>query len=443
MSNETIKKIIIIVIICIVVISVVLILFLINNSDDNSANVVNNTTLADENMQEDEIKFEDQVDKYDFLIASNCISTYIDKIDKNNSNYYGYDENNNYTIIVGEEEIRQTALDLLSEKYIQENSITLDNIYDYIEDINEHLMFVPIDMKVASGDKVNTYAVYGYTINFDYELVNYEYLIVNIDEQNQTFSVEPISSEEYENGTLENEVTQIKKNINNAINTLQLSEEYRLRQYFQYYKFMLLSNPDLAYEFLNEEYREKSFGNIDNFKSYVQNNRTKILQSTLTDYDLNVVNEYTEFVEKDANDKYYIFNISDNDATDYNVMLDTYVIGSAELQNTYNNSNDQEKVNINTMRFINAINDKNYYYAYNVLADSFKNNNFSTLEEFENYAANNFFENNTIQDAKFSEESGYYVYNMTILDGNGNAKNLAIVMQLQEGLDFVMSFSIE
>ena len=443
MSKETIKKIIIISIIFIVIISIILVIVLLNIKN-NSGNTTGKVLPEGEQIEDVDLKIENQIDKYDFLIVSDCISTYLGKINKNNSNYYGYDENNNYTITWTEEQIKQTAYDVLSSNYVQNNSITLDNIYDYVENINEHLMYVPVEMKEILGDRVNTYITYGYTINSDYEFVNDEYLIVNIDGQNQTFSVEPIDKEKYESSNIENEINQIEKNINNnIISTLQLSEEFRLRQYFQYYKFMLLSNVDLAYEFLNEEYREKSFGSIENFRNYVQNNRNRILQSRLTDYELNVVDEYTEFIEKDANNKYYIFNISNNDATDYNVMLDTYVIGSEELQEQYNNSSNEEKVNINTMRFINAINDKNYYYVYNVLADTFKNNNFPTYEEFQNYAESNFFDNNNIEDATFSEKTGNYIYNLTISDGNGNTKVLNVIMQLKEDTNFVMSFSIE
>ena len=443
MSKETIKKIIIISIIFIVIISIILVIVLLNIKD-NSGNATGKVLPEGEQIEDVDLKIENQIDKYDFLIVSDCISTYLDKINKNNSNYYGYDENNNYTITWTEEQIKQTAYDVLSSNYVQNNSITLDNIYDYVENINEHLMYVPVEMKEIPGDRVNTYITYGYTINSNYEFANDEYLIVNIDGQNQTFSIEPIDKEKYESSNIENEINQIEKNINNKIiSTLQLSEEFRLRQYFQYYKFMLLSNVDLAYEFLNEEYREKSFGSIENFRNYVQNNRNRILQSRLTDYELNVVDEYTEFIEKDANNKYYIFNISNNDATDYNVMLDTYVIGSEELQEQYNNSSNEEKVNINTMRFINAINDKNYYYVYNVLADTFKNNNFPTYEEFQNYAESNFFDNNNIEDATFSEKTGNYIYNLTISDGNGNTKVLNVIMQLKEDTDFVMSFSIE
>ena len=124
-------------------------------------------------------------------------------------------------------------------------------------------------------------------------------------------------------------------------------------------------------------------------------------------------------------------------------MLDIYTISLPKVEEEYKKSNAQEKVSMNTMRFINAINDKKYYYAYNLLAQSFKNRNFQTQEEFETYIKDNFFENNIIEEASFKEESGYYVYILTLSDGNGNTKKANIVMELGEGIDFAMSFSIE
>ena len=441
MNKNVIKRAIIIISILIVLIIIVLLALLLSRNKEEEQ--ILNEASSSGDVEQEEVTFEEKIDKYDFLVVSNCVYDYMDKLNKNSSSYYGYDANGNYTITLSQDIIRQNIYDLLSDNYTQKNSITLDNIYDYVEDVNEHLMFVPVDMLVQKGEQVNTYAVYGYTINSEYNLVEYIYTLVNIDTQNQTYSIEPIDEEYYKTGVLENTVTSIEKNDNNELDSLQLTEIYRLQQYFQNYKFMLLSNPDLAYEFLNEEYKQKSFGNVDNFKEYVNSNRENILTMSLSEYDSNTVDNYTEFIEKDTKDKYYIFNISNSDATDYNVMLDTYVVGSAELQNTYNNSNDQRKVNINTMKFIYAINYKNYYYAYNVLADSFKNNNFATQEEFENYVQNNLFENITIEDATFSESGGYYVYDLTISNDSGETKKMTVIMELLEGTDFVMSFSVE
>ena len=47
-----------------------------------------------------------------FYTVINCVNTYIDKININNSSYYGTDENDNYTIIVSKENINKNIYDL-------------------------------------------------------------------------------------------------------------------------------------------------------------------------------------------------------------------------------------------------------------------------------------------------------------------------------------------
>ena len=304
-------------------------------------------------------------------------------------------------------------------------------------------MFVPIDMKLKKGENVNKYMIYGYTVDFEYNFMEDIYVIVNLDIDNKTYSVEPIDKNEYEKGNIQNNNIKVEQNDNNKFPYQQLSEEYRIKEYFRNYKTMLLSNEEKAYQFLNKEYKEKSFGNIDNFKKYIKDKKETIKIATLSEYHAKIEEEYTQYIEKDEKENYYIFNISDTNPTQFDVMLDIYIIGSLEVQENYKKAEEREKVTINTMKFISGINDKNYYYTYNILADTFKNNQFQKQEDFEQYVKENFFEKNTVKDNEFKQEGKNYIYDLTITDEEGNTKKLTIIMQLQEGTDFIMSFSIE
>lgn len=441
MDKEAIKKSIIILTIGIVIIIILLIIAFLNSKKEQEEE----KTIDKGNMQETQetITDKEKIEQYDFLVVSNCVSAYLSGINQNNSSYYGRDENENYTKIVEQEQINKNAYNLLSSEYIEKNAVTLKNVYEHVPKVDQNLMFVPIDMKLKEGENVNKYLVYGYAIDLEYNFIGYLYVIVNLDMDSKAFSIEPIDESIYQTALIENNNIRVPLNENNGYLYQQLSEEYRLKQYFQNYKMMLLSNVDIAYEFLDNDYKEKCFGNVDNFKKYINQNRDKLKAATLEGYEVKINGDYTEYVEKDVKGEYYIFNISNKNAAEFKVMLNTYIIGSSDMKEEYEKASNSKKVSLNAMRFIYAINDKNYYYAYNILAESFKNRNFNTQEHFEKYVKDYFFEKNIMKEGSLKEEGQYYTYHLTIEDELGNTKKLTIIMQLQEGTDFVMSFNIE
>ena len=94
------------------------------------------------------------------------------------------------------------------------------------------------------------------------------------------------------------------------------------------------------------------------------------------------------------------------------------------------------------------INTKDYSHAYELLDGTFRNNNFDTLDKFKEYVNENFFDYNlnTTGNIDIDNEGSTYIYTTKIKSGVGSAaesKNLTIIMQLREGTDFVMSFSLE
>ena len=71
---------------------------------------------------------------------------------------------------------------------------------------------------------------------------------------------------------------------------------------------------------------------------------------------------------------------------------------------------------------------------------TFKQTNFKTLQEFENYAIQNF----TGKQLKYEEcqqQGNMYIFDITISDGIKQI-NKRVIMQLKDGTDFVMSFNV-
>ena len=68
-----------------------------------------------------------------FNTVKQCVQKYYDAMNNQSSNFYSEDEEGNDIKIVSDEEINQLRLDLLSEEYIAENDINLNNINQYIK----------------------------------------------------------------------------------------------------------------------------------------------------------------------------------------------------------------------------------------------------------------------------------------------------------------------
>ena len=145
----------------------------------------------------------------------------------------------------------------------------------------------------------------------------------------------------------------------------------------------------------------------------------------------------------DEDDRYYIFKGNSNNQDE--IYLDTYTVDLPEFLEKYNSSDDGYKVGYNIEKFFNAINDKDYKYAYNVLDDVFKQNNYPNQSDFENFVKSNFYENNKVNHKNVEQEGNLFVYNISIQNKEnlGEQKNLTVIMKLEEGTDFVMSFSID
>ena len=210
--------------------------------------------------------------------------------------------------------------------------------------------------------------------------------------------------------------------------------------YFNQYKSYALGNLEKAYNLLDEEYREKKFGNIEEYRTYIENNSEAISQVRLDSYQIKKDGENNRYICIDQNGNYYIFN--ETAVMDYTVMLDTYTIDLPEFIEKYNIATEQQKVALNIDRFMQAINAKDYKYAYSCLADSYKNNYFKTQEEFETYAMQNFYESSTVGYKQFDVQQDVYTYSVILTnDATGEQMEKTFVMQLGEGTEFVLSFN--
>ena len=426
----------------IIIIIIILTIFLLNKKENGID--LNNKNIGDAGLNIDYSvsEIENVTDKIEYYTVRNCINNYFNILNSNNSIYYVGDE-------IDEDAQKEYIYNLLGIDYIKSNNITVNNVLNKVETTKEQKVFIPLQMKVLKKEKVDKYIVYG-VLQDVIELNDAEeiYIIVNLDYNNKTFSIEPIDKEyeSIEQINIENDDILIDKNENNIYQNQKITNEYLTNEYFVLYKKLAITEPELVYNIFSEEYRNERFGNIDNFKKYVNENKNEILKINMQQYLVNNYESYTEYVAKDQYGNLYIFKeSSDNELIDIN--LDTYTLRNDKFFEEYNKSSNEKKVQMNVDKFIQMINRHDYKTSYNCISSGFKKNYLDTQEKFEEYMKNVFFEYNKFEFRNI-EQKGSNLYTVTLnitdlTEESSEARNVTIIMQLNDDLDFEMSFGIE
>lgn len=389
---------------------------------------------------------EDVEDKVKYFTVANCITQYYNQIDPENPSYYGRTENG-YELIVEQDKINQDKYNLLSTEYIEKNNITVKNVNDHIDRLHDNILYTPLKMKVLVGERVEKYVVYGFLQNTQNEFIKEVYLIVNLDINNKTFSIEPLK-EKY-NSIEDIKVTsnqeQIEVKNNNTYEDAKINNEYIAKNYFNTYKKMSLSNPEIAYQYFEEEYRTKRFTDLDGYKNYIEKNSKELRGTKIEKYSVNTYDGYTEFVCKDQYGNIYIFK--ETSVNDFSVALDTYTIETTKFKETYKTSDDQNKVMMNIDRWFQMLNNRDYKKAYEYLDETFRNEKFDgDVNVFEEFMKQVYPKHYEVSYKKFTEQPGnLYSQEIAIREiglYNAPEEMFSIVMKLEDETNFVMSFEI-
>ena len=349
-----------------------------------------------------------------------------------------------------EEENKEYLYNMLDEDYINFKNITLNNIETKLEEIKQSDVNVNKMYVSQKSQNIYLYLVQGRIREKSSEEIKDFEVLIKIDTSNKTFSVylEDYIQQNLSDIKLGQEINmQVSDSVENKkINIYDyeiINDEAYVQDLFAKFKKEILYDRQLAYNNLNEEYREKRFGDFSTFETYAKNNVRNNIIMKLSKYQKTKYEDYTEYVCIDQNGNYYIFN--ENSVMNYNVILDTYTVDLPEYIKKYDSATDQVKVGMNIERAITAIEAKDYKYVYNKLDETFKNNYFNTIEKFSTFINNNFYEENTIEYLEFKNLGGIYTYSLNIMDSDDLEKvnKITFIMKLEENSDFTMSFGIE
>ena len=380
---------------------------------------------------------------YEYKVVSSCINGYIQKLNINNTQYYSIDSKGKKEKIVSEEELRDNIYFLLSDSFIKKNNIKNENIDEYINFYEEQLLCVPLRIKIVDAKNIKTFVTEVLLENLDFKYKGIKCFIVNVDFNNHTFSVEP-TNKKYDEIDSINEMTKIERNGQNEFKSLKVSMENITREYMNLYKRVLLVKPELAYNYLDKEYREVRFGNVENFKKYIKNNYEELKRIGLEEYLVNNFDDYTEYVAKDKYGRIYTFK--EKKILDYTVELDDYTILSEKFKQMYNDSKEDIKVKLNVDKWVKMLNNRDYRNAYKVLNKTFRENKFGNEEKFEAVMRKALPLHYKAMYGEFSDENGTYVQKIVLEDIEGKSDKeikLSIIMELKDNYEFEMSFSLE
>ena len=92
------------------------------------------------------------------------------------------------------------------------------------------------------------------------------------------------------------------------------------------------------------------------------------------------------------------------------------------------------------------LNSRDYSAIFNVLDNTFKANNYGSIEKLKAALDNNIYRINGIQIVDFSmDDAEYFVYSCELQNKESSAqkKDMTIVIKLGEGTNFTMSFSFK
>ena len=324
------------------------------------------------------------------------------------------------------------------------------------------------------GVGVYTYFVYGFFRNIETDEITTLAVRVNLDNTNRTFSLLLYNYLETNNYLNINETSKINLSETNKIedkgeNTYTfnyIKDTDYINYLFTDYIDTCLFDIERAYENLENEYKNKKFGNLDNFTKYINDKKgiyeTYDLKNMKQYEDFNNMDDYTYYIntfkpleivsfekKKTANymqyvlidsyNNYYIFR--ETGAMKYKVILDIYTIDLPEYEESYEGSDNKGKIELNIQKIVSALNEKDYKYVYGKLNNTFKEDNFKSYEIFEEYASKTFGTGNEIIFDKYIETSSYGTYEIS-LKNNQKTVNKTIIMKLLDGMDFMMSFDV-
>lgn len=454
-------KIILMVIVIFILIIIILLSMIVNLN--KKTNIVNeeNVTMIDNEL----IYFSENNTINEPIDAVNCEEKNIEnenlklKYVSDRTNYFTVNSlYNKYINLIGNKN-KDSLKNILSGEYKSQYNITDNNIFDKLvipSLTNSSQYYKPIITEILTAQidsNVHIYMVKGKcrVVNMENTILDIN-VMFEIDTTNNLYCAYPYQYvrdkgyDKLKSGQTINYIPEkIEKNSNNEYEYITKTDSEMAKAYFDNYKELLQYYTDDAYSKLNSEYSKKRFGSKENFKVYLEDNKSAIALMSIDKYKVNYYQDYTDYVCSDKYNNIYIFR-QQGGIMKYSVFLDNYTVMLDEDVEYYNKLDKFEKGKYNLSKFIKQVNTKDYTAIYNSLDDTFKKNNFKTQDSFKKYIQKNMYDLNTMEIVNTDDKTyEYYVFNCKITNSRNSSesKNMTIIINQGEGTNYTMSFSFE
>lgn len=440
------KKIIVRVIIWIIILLIILALLLLkfNKKNNNTNTIQNNNGQNFNSTNSGNNTAAPRLDTGDINIDELKSSKILIKLQDCINQYYDYIDSKNATALIN----------VLDADYIKEKSINEKNVINNVDVINEEtkIFIEKAYSQMLSYDKEYKCYVYGEAYNNNLKKISNYMYIVYLNTFDKAFYIIPcgtmsesefsIKINEVNNNTTKTSTESTRVKLNNY-NKFEFSSDSELIKNiilndFKYYNFLQVNDKNRQYMLLDENYRSKRFGGIENFNSNFQ-----YLNMNLQYVKRSYYNDRTIYIGIDNNGKYYI--VSEKTPTNFSIMLDSYTIPLSETTKKYTSSSEQQKACMCLEQVKEMINNKDYKSVYNHLNNTFKNNNFETQDKLVSYIKGKFYDLNNFEYESYQVSNNSYIITVKVIDDTDETKSftMSFVVKLADSIEkFEMSFGI-
>lgn len=325
-----------------------------------------------------------------------------------------------------------------------ENSITMYNVLNTIINSSDSNYSFIREIYKINMPTVQAYAVFSRQNNND------RYSIIYLDAENSTYKIEEINADDYKNivnNTISNKYIQnnsIPLENNNTYTISPISNDEIATIYYNIIRNLLTRNQSELYNILNEEYKSIRFQDNADFTAYCTNIIQSMPNAYLTQYSVTTNNGVEQYTCVDNYNNTYLIRLNTN--CDIEVWLDDYTIETEDFKTKYESASIESKAITNADKVMKMINSKDYRAIYNLLDETYKANNFATLDSFTQYISTAFYNFNYYTISNISEQGPYYVITVTCKEkasASANTKENRMIISIGEGTSFTMSFALE
>ena len=199
---------------------------------------------------------------------------------------------------------------ILDKNFTKSKNINKSNVLEKLQAPKEKSEYMTLEINELFGEiNYQVYSIKGFfkTSEIDND-IKYNYFKIMIDNNNNTYSIYPIeTNEDIDLSNIEmslDNVEQIEKNENNKFNIIITNTKDIIKDYIMYYKYMQLHYPEKAYKLLDNEYRTNTYRDLEEYKSSIKN--TEEYNIEIERYSMSDYEDYTQYTVVDNHDNHYI-----------------------------------------------------------------------------------------------------------------------------------------